>query len=294
MSKSRRALLRTARDIVVIVLGVYGVLCAVLYFIQSGLVYYPQREIDATPDQLHLPFDDLMLATSDGLKISAWFIPAKDARGTVLFCHGNGGNISHRLDTIWTLNKLGMNVLIFDYRGYGKSEGKPTEKGTYLDAEAAWKHLVEKRGIPGERIIVQGRSLGGAVAAHLARDHTPAGLILESTFSSMPDMAAKLYPMFPVRLLSKFEYATAEYVAAVKCPVMVVHSPEDDIIPFKQGRRVFDAAGAPKRFVQIRGSHNTGFIESDDIYRPALREFLSEALGEERTGETSRPAKPGV
>jgi len=198
----------------------------------------------------------------------------------VLFCHGNGGNISHRLDTIWTWNKLGMNVLIFDYRGYGKSEGKPSEEGTYLDAEAAWKHLVEKRGAAGERIIIHGRSLGGAVAARLARDHTPAGLILESTFSSVPDMAAKLYPMFPVRLLSRFEYGTAEYVAAVKCPVMVIHSAEDDIIPFKLGRRVFEAAGEPKRFVQIHGSHNSGFMESDGVYTPALRKFLSERLGD--------------
>jgi len=279
MGSSRGVLLRAARDIALIVLGVYAVVCAVLYLIQSRLVYFPAREIDATPGQLHLPFEERMLAASDGVKVSAWYVPADGALGTVLFCHGNGGNISHRLDTIWTWNRLGMNVLIFDYRGYGKSEGKPSEKGTYLDAEAAWRHLIARRGASPDRIIIHGRSLGGAVAARLARDHTPTGLILESTFSSVPDMAAKLYPMFPVRLLSRFEYATAEYVAGVKCPVLVIHSPEDDIVPYPLGRRVFEAAKGPKRFVRIRGSHNTGFMESDDVYTPALREFLSQRLG---------------
>jgi len=271
-------ILRTARDLVVVVVGVYVVLCVALYLLQSRLVYYPSRDIDTTPGQLHLPFEEVFLTASDGVRIHAWYVPAERACGTVLFCHGNGGNISHRLDTIWTLHQLGTNVLIFDYRGYGRSEGHPTEEGTYLDAEAAWKHLREQRGEPAGRIVIHGRSLGGAVAAYLARAHTPAGVVLESTFSSLPDMGAKVYPMFPVRLLSRFRYATAEYVTAVKCPVLVVHSPEDDIIPFAQGRAVFAAAAEPKRFVQIRGSHNSGFLESGDVYTSALRDFLSGAL----------------
>ena len=290
MTPLARAFLRTFRDVVVIALGVYAVLCAVLYFMQSGLLFQPDPDVEATPEQLKLPFEDLTLTASDGVRIHAWFIPAEKALGAVLFCHGNAGNISHRLDTLWTLHQMGADVLIFDYRGYGRSGGKPTEKGTYLDAEAAWRSLTEDRGFPPGRIVIHGRSLGGAVAAHLARDHTPAGLVLESTFSSVPDMGAKLYPMFPVRLLSKFRYATAEYAAAAKCPVLVVHSPDDDLVPYAQGRRVFEAASEPKRFLEIRGSHNSGYLESSQVYDPALRSFLEECFGVAGATRTGPPA----
>jgi len=278
MTPLAHSMLRTARDVAIIAAGIYAVLCTVLYLIQDRLVYYPDPDVDTTPKQLKMPFEDLMLTTSDGVRISAWYVPAAKARGTVLFCHGNGGNISGRLDTLWTLNRLGMNVLLFDYRGYGTSEGKPNEAGTYRDAEACWKYLVEDKGLAARRIVIHGRSLGGAVAAHLAKDRAPAGLILESTFSSLPAMGAKVYPMFPVRLLSKYRYATAEYVAGVKCPVLCVHSPDDDIVPFAQGRAVFEAAPQPKRFVEIHGSHNSGYMESDEIYNPALKAFLAECL----------------
>jgi len=271
-------MLRTLRDVLIIVAGVYAVLCTVLYFMQAGLVFHPDPEIETTPEQIHLAFEDVTLTAGDGVRAHGWYIQAEQAVGTVLFCHGNAGNISHRIDTIWTLNRLGMNVLIFDYRGYGRSEGTPTEAGTYLDAEAAWKHLVEARGIAPGRIIIHGRSLGGAVAAHLAQSHTPAGLVLESTFSSIPDMGARLYPIFPVRLLSKFCYATADYAATTRCPILCIHSPDDDIVPYEQGRRVFEAAREPKRFLKLRGSHNSGYLESSDVYEPALKAFFTECL----------------
>ena len=275
MGKTRKALLRVARDIVVIGVGVYLVLCVVLYFLQSRLLYYPDRDVSPTPKVLGLTFEDLTLTASDGVRINAWYVPAEAAAVTVLFCHGNAGNISGRLHTIQLVHELGANMLIFDYRGYWRSEGKPTEKGTYLDAEAAWAHLVKHRRAAPERIVLHGRSLGGAVAAHLARQHTPGGLILESTFSSLADMGQKLYPVFPVRWLCKFDYATAEYVRSAACPVLVIHSGEDDIVPFAQGRKVFAAAGEPKQFVKIRGSHNTGLLESEDLYRAALKQFLA-------------------
>jgi len=281
MGRTGKALLRMARDLVVIGVGVYLVLCVVLYFIQSRLVYYPDHDVSPTPKVLQLAFEDLLLTASDGVRIHAWYVPAEGAELTVLFCHGNAGNISGRLHTIHLLHELGANVLIFDYRGYGRSEGKPSEAGTYLDAEAAWTHLVTRRLAAPERIVIHGRSLGGAIAAHLARQHTPGGLILESTFSSLPDMGQKLYPMFPVRWLCKFDYATAEYVRSAGCPVLVIHSGDDDIVPFDQGRKVFAAAAEPKRFVRIHGSHNTGLLESEDVYHAALEQFLATATTRE-------------
>ena len=257
-------MLRTLRDIAVIAGGVYVALCGYLYVKQTSFVFHPDRDLGATPKQLHLAFDNLTLTTADA--------------GTVLFCHGNAENVSGGIETVNLLHKLGVSVLVFDYRGYGRSDGEPTEQGTYRDAQAAWDYLVGKLGQPPGRIVIHGRSLGGAVASHLARDHTPAGLILESSFTSVPDMGARLYPMFPVRLLSKFQFATEEHLAGVKCPVLVIHSPQDDIVPFDMGKRLFAAAHPPKQFVEISGSHNEGAMQSEAIYRPAVASFLGQCL----------------
>jgi uncharacterized protein len=278
MSKTTRAMLKTLRDLAIIAGGVYVVLCGYLYFKQGSFVFHPDRDMGATPKQLRLAFENLTLTTADGVKIGAWYIPADQAAGTVLFCHGNAENISGGIETISLLHKLGVNVLAFDYRGYGRSGGEPSEQGTYRDAESAWGYLVGKLGQPPGRIVVHGRSLGGAVASHLARDRAPAGLIVESSFTSVPDMGMRLYPMFPVRLLSKFQFATEEYLAGVKCPVLVIHSPQDDIVPFEMGRRNFAAAHAPKQFVEISGSHNEGAMQSEQTYRPAVASFLGQCL----------------
>ena len=252
--------------------------CCIEYM-NTRLVFYPTREIEATPEVLGLAYEDVTIPTADGVRIAAWYVPADRAAGTVLFCHGNAGNISHRLDTIDLLHRLGVNVLIFDYRGYGRSEGSPTEAGTCEDAEAAWQYLVRQRGHKPERIVIHGRSLGGSVAAHLARERPPAGLIVESSFHDITELGAELYPWLPVRWISRLKYTTAEYVGAVKCPVLVVHSADDELIPYHHGRKVFAAARQPKRFVALHGSHNAGFLDSDAIYRPAVRQFLAECLG---------------
>jgi fermentation-respiration switch protein FrsA (DUF1100 family) len=257
----------------------YLIVVGILYFLQSRLVYFPTSEMVARPDAAGMDCQDVWLETTDGVKLFAWYVPAEKPVGTVLFCHGNGGNISHRLHTIYALNRLALNVLIFDYRGYGRSEGTPTEAGTYLDAEAAWRHLVTDRGIDPGRIVIHGRSLGGAVAAHLARDHTPGALLLESTFTSAPDLGAEVYWFLPVRWMLRFRYETAKYVRDVQCPVLVVHSRDDDMVPYHHGQAVFQAAPQPKEFLEIRGSHNEGFSDSQDVYSPALRRFLARHLG---------------
>lgn len=170
-------------------------------------------------------------------------------------------------------------MLIFDYRGYGRSEGSPSEAGTYQDAEAAWKHLVETRKVPPERIVVFGRSLGGAVAAHLAHKHTPGALILESTFTSAPDMGAKLYPFFPIRWLCRFSYDTQSIIGEIRCPVLIVHSSDDEMVPYEFGQALYQAAGGDKRMLTINGSHNSGIIISGRAYRSGLDAFLT-SLGE--------------
>ena len=160
----------------------YAVLAVALFFYQPKLLYFPDmptRQIQATPEDVGLDFDAVTLTTSDNEQLHAWFVPADPARGTLLFCHGNAGNNSHRLDSIRLFHELGLSVLIFDYRGYGQSTGKPTEKGTYRDADAAWQYLVEQRGIPPQQIILFGRSLGASIAAELATRQTAAGVMLE-------------------------------------------------------------------------------------------------------------------
>jgi fermentation-respiration switch protein FrsA (DUF1100 family) len=190
--------------------------------------------------------------------INAWYVPAKNENGVVLFCHGNAGNISDRLDSIKIFHDLGQSVLIFDYRGYGKSGGKISEKGTYLDAEAAWDYLVQvKHKQPGE-IVLFGRSLGAAVAAETALRKNPAGLILESTFMSIPAIARKYYPWLPVKFIAKYRYATVDKVGLIKCPKLIIHSKTDEIIPFEHGLNLYEKASPPKEFLEIRGGHNEG------------------------------------
>ncbi len=253
----------------------------ILYLFQSRFVFFPSREIEATPDDIGLSFEPVEIRSGDGVKITGWFVPADNPRGTILFFHGNGGNISHRLDSLHIFHSLGLNTLIIDYRGYGRSEGKPSEDGIYLDADAAWKYLVEQRNTDPEKIIISGRSLGGAVAVHLAGKHKPGALIVESTFKSIPEIGSDIYPFLPcalLRLLSCYQFNATEGVSQAACPVLVVHSRDDDMIPFAHGQAIFDAAGGPKEFLEITGSHNDGFIVSGLTYKNGLDKFISTHL----------------
>ena len=262
-------------EIAIIAVGAYMLLAAWMYISQSRIVFQPTREVSVLPDQVALDYEPVSLETADGVKLSAWFVPANNQKGILLFCHGNGGNMSHRLESIKLFHGLGLSVLIFDYRGYGESEGSPSEAGTYTDAEAAWDYLVKARNVSPESIIIFGRSLGGAVAAHLAKANKPRALILESTFTSAGDLGAHHFPYFPVRLLSRFRYSAVEYVRQVSCPILVVHSRGDDIVPFKLGQRVYEAAGEPKTFLEIQGDHNNGFADSGSLYTDGLADFIA-------------------
>ncbi len=260
---------------------IYLGLIAFVYYIQSSLIYYPDmpgRNLVATPENIGLKYQNVQLVTADGINLHGWFIPSSSAKGTVVFFHGNAGNISHRLESIDVFNELDLNVFIIDYRGYGQSEGKLTEKGTYRDAEAAWIYLTETRGISAKKIIIFGRSLGASIATWLASKHPPAGLVIESGFTSIPSMAKRIYPFLPVRWLTYFQYDTKKNVTKISCPILVVHSKNDEIIPFEEGREIYNAAPETRQFLELQGGHNEGFLISGSIYVEGLRSFISENL----------------
>ncbi|MBI5846789.1 MAG: alpha/beta hydrolase [Nitrospirae bacterium] len=263
---------------ITVIIGLAAGYCGLVVFVffrQPKMLYFPTRQIEQTPAAISLPFDEVAFKTADGLTITAWYIPAPAARAVLLFCHGNAGNISHRLDSIRIFHALGLSVLIFDYRGYGTSGGEPTEKGTYLDAEAAWDFLVNDKGIDPARILIFGRSLGSAVAAELATRRKAGALIIESGFTSIPDIGRKYYPYMPVRLITRFHYATIDKVGSLALPKLFIHSPEDEIIPYDHGMKLFANAAEPKEFLLLRGDHNEGFLLSGELYSKGLQQFIS-------------------
>jgi hypothetical protein len=245
-----------------------------LYYRQDSMLFFPEKVIWQTPKSIGLEYEEVSLMTKDGVVINGWFIPAENEKGVVLFCHGNAGNLSDRLDSIGTFNDLGESVLIFDYRGYGRSSGKISEKGTYLDAEAAWDYLIRTRHKSSKDIVIFGRSLGGAIAAETALRKGPAGLILESTFMSVPAIARKYYPWLPVGLITKYRYGTLDKIGLIRCPKLIIHSKTDEIIPFEHAIKLYEKAAPHKEFLEIKGGHNEGFMLSGVTYREGLRRFL--------------------
>jgi uncharacterized protein len=255
---------------------IYISITGIVYIGQKKMIFYPVREIAVTPEYIGLQFEDVILRTKDNVNISAWYIPAAQERAVILFCHGNAGNNSHRLDSIRIFHDLNLSVFIFDYRGYGKSEGSPTEEGTYLDAEAALDFLIEVKHVPSEKIVAFGRSLGGAVAAEVALRRRVGALIIESGFTSVPELGGTYFPFLPIKLLSRYSYATENKVSKINVPKLFIHSPHDEIIPFKYGKALYENASFPKEFFEIRGDHNNGFLMSGSIYHDGLNRFISQ------------------
>ncbi|WP_229590986.1 alpha/beta hydrolase [Pseudodesulfovibrio sediminis] len=259
----------------------YGAIIVWMYFSQRGMIYLPRQALVATPDEIGLPFEDVRLTNRLGTEIHGWWLPVEHPRFTLLFSHGNGGNISHRLESLRIFHDLGLNVLIYDYSGYGQSHGEPGETATQADARAAWDWLVENRKVSPDSIILFGRSLGGAVAtaltAELAETHAtlPAGLILESTFTSVPDMGASLYPWLPVRYLARYQYDSETALSALDVPALFLHSRDDDVVPYTLGHRLFTRYKGRKSFAELQGDHNTGFLETGQSYAGALDSFLA-------------------
>ena len=249
---------------------------------QRGLVYCPRRELAAAPDEAGLEYEDVWLTNGLGTRLHGWWLPREGAARALLLCHGNGGNVSHLMETYGIFHDLGMSVLVFDYSGFGQSGGRPSETATRADARAAWDWLMGRGFAPGD-VVLFGRSLGGGVAARLARELadagvSPGGLIMESSFISITAMGAAQYPWLPVRWLVRYRYDSLKALAGVTVPALFLHSPEDDLVPYAMGRRLYDAYSGPKSFVALTGDHNCGFLTSDG-YAEGLARFLRE-LGE--------------
>ncbi len=267
--------MRRVVDLLLLVALIYGSICLLLFLFQGKLVFFPDPVMHRTPSDAGLDFQEHQLRTSDGERIHAWWLPVDNNEApTVLFFHGNAGNISQRIESLQIFHELGLNSLIIDYRGYGLSTGKPDEQGTYLDAQAAYDYLRRDLGIASQRLIVFGRSLGGAVASWVASHNDCAGVILESSFVSVPVLGQQVYPWLPVRWLSRIRYDNAARMAQLRCPVLIIHSRDDQLIPLWHGQRLHSLAGPPKFFLEILGSHNNGFLISGNRYREGLQAFI--------------------
>jgi len=269
---------RQVRRLLVVVLATYVGVCLLVFAFQSRLIYFPSRDVWGTPQNVGLAYEDVSLETEDGARIHGWYVPREGARASVIFCHGNAGNIADRLGTIGLLHAAGLNVFVFDYRGYGRSTGSPSEAGTYADAEAAWRHVTGDRGIPPARVVLFGRSLGGAVAIELATRHTPGALVVESTFTNLVDVGRLHYPLLPVKWLVTYRYDSIAKVGAITCPKLFVHGQTDTLIPLAIGRRLFDAAAQPKTFLETPGDHNNSGITYAPEYAERFRAFLADTI----------------
>ena len=289
---------------IIIPILIYVFVAFLLLCFQHKMVFLPVKTIFATPDEVGMKYDNLFIEVNSNCsdkrgsliasinssdipdikksdfygKINCWFIYCENSVGTVLFCHGNAGTMSHRIESAQIFHSLGLNVVLFDYRGYGLSPGIPSEKQTYEDADAVWRYLTQVRGIPENKIIILGRSMGGPIAAKLAKDVKPVLCILESTFTSIPDVGQARFPIFPTKLLVKINYPTIDYIKKIQSPVFLVHSKNDEIIHYRMGEKLFKEANAPKEFVSLSGGHNETYFECIEQYKANLERTIRQYL----------------
>ena len=242
-------------------------------------LYAPSRVLDATPAKLGLAYEDVDFVAEDGVRLHGWWIPHPEARGTILYCHGNGLNIANRIGLCRDLHGLGVNVFIFDYRGYGRSRGRPSEQGTYRDARAAYEVVRARYGDAEQPpVIVYGASLGGTIAAQLALDKPVRGAIFEASFSSVLDVGEHLYPWLPIRLIARNRYEADKRVAQLTMPKLFASSRDDRLIPYELGRKLYEAAAEPKEFFTLTGPHDEAGWNNTPAYWPVLQAFVHRVL----------------
>ena len=258
----------------------YLCLLVLLRLFEPHLIYFPgqQRSLVAPSAQLELPIERVEIPTEDGIKLVGWVMPARSDSSSLwlLICHGNAGNLSEfdRPLHYAGLRQLGLSLLAFDYRGYGESDGTPSEQGLYRDADAAYRYLRESRGVPAERIVVFGHSLGSAVAIDLASRTPVAGIIVEGALTSAVDRGQELYPYIPVRRIARSRFSSIDKVARITGPKLFLHAAGDDVIPQPHGRRLFEAAQEPKTFVELQGGHGDAFDVDSTRYFASIGQFL--------------------
>jgi fermentation-respiration switch protein FrsA (DUF1100 family) len=256
--------------------GLYTLFFATVWVLHEKILFSGRTaEITQTPESLRWPYEEVWADVSGG-KTHGWWLPLEKAKGMVLFSHGRGENISHYLNDAAYFRDSGFSVLLYDYGGYGQSTGSPSENRCYADIRAMWQYLVWTRGIPEDRIVLAGCSMGGGPTADLAANVKPGAVILESSFISIPDAAADTYWWLPIFAMTRTQFRNIDKVPRIQCPVLVVHSRDDTVVPFEHGRRLYEAIRTPKQFVEIRGSHSGCKSSSKDIYDPALKQFLDE------------------
>lgn len=242
-------------------------------YIEKHSIYFPMRQVVSTPALAGLAYEDIYFTTQDGKTLNGWYIPAEKAAYTVLFCHGNAGNIGHRLYKISMLHEMGLNVFIFDYRGYGKSEGSPDEQGLYSDGDAAYDYLIREKKVSPRALILYGESIGGAVAIDIAERLSVKAIITEETFTSVKDMMRIAFPFLPYHIFSS-RFDSASKIQDITCPKLIMHSVDDEIVPYYLGVELFGASAGPKKFLKLRGGHNTAFMESGEKYREGIKFFI--------------------
>ena len=257
------------------VLFIYVIICLFYYHYQYKFIFEPVKEHLEAPDQYGLDFEEINISRGHDHYVNSWFIPCSNGNGlTILFCHGNSGNISHRRKTIEHYHNLGFNFFVFDYSGYGKSKGKPGEIDFALDAVVAWKYLVKEKQIPPEKIVVLGRSLGGFPASFIASLYQPAALILESTFISLQNVARDRYFLLPVEIFVKVKMSNLDLVENISSPLLLIHSKDDKIVRCYHSETLYKQAHVPKQLVYFAGSHNGCYYEDTNKYSETVLEFL--------------------
>jgi len=241
----------------------------------NHFIYYPERHWIATPADLGLNAGDIFLMPEPGVQLHAWFFAHPEPLATLLFCHGNAGNVSHRLENVAHLLRTGFQVLLFDYRGYGHSSGQPSEQGLYRDAATAWAHLVERADTVGAPRLIFGRSLGGAVAVDLATRAEADGLIIESTFTSVRALTRLVFPL-PLPALP-VKYDSLSKIGRIEMSLLVIHGEQDELVPFAEGRALFEAALEPKSWYPIPAAgHNDTYLVGGKAYFRRLATFASD------------------
>ena len=261
------------KNIISLIIGVFLFLIFLRMF-ELKSIFYPQKMIEFIPSSQGLNYEDVYFMTKDGLKLNGWFVPANNPHCVVLYFHGNAGNISHRIEAARLFNEKNLDFFIVDYRGFGMSQGHPFEKGTYLDALAAYEYLVKVKGIPAEKIVIYGKSLGTAVAIDLASKIRAGALICESGLTSTADLARDIYKFIPLWLFVTQKYDSLKKVGKIDIPKLFIHSKNDEIIPFRHGKRLFEAAGEPKEFYVMQGGHNDAFYIYSDECMQRIENFL--------------------
>lgn len=246
---------------------------------ESFSVFHPRRGLEWNPSMLGLDYEDVFFVSSDDRKLHGWWVPKEGAEAVILLCHGNAGNLGNRIELIASLHALGYTIFAFDYRGYGLSRGWPSEQGTYRDARSAYEVVrsrTQAEGIP--PLIVYGRSLGGAVGVQLALDLPVRGLILESTFTSIPAIAKKFYPFLPVRTFGSILYDTLSKIPHVQVPILIAHSRTDGLIPYEMGLALYETAPADSVFLEIEGTHNDSPFDTTPGYAEGMRAFIQHCI----------------